>query len=108
MSKHYEKTFKVGEYTFKCKKLNIFEFNSFKTLFGIALEENDHAKLQEGYKTLFGWLMYETTPGKYLPAMNPDTGDFILPALEDLDYADDVVQAMLQNVVRPLFLKSTD
>jgi len=108
MSKHYEKEFKVGDYNFKSRKLDIFEFNAFKTTFGLAIDEGNDTKLAKSYKTLFSWLQYEVTPGTFVPAMDKVSGAFILPALEDLDYADEVIQAMLEHIVKPLFLKSTD
>lgn len=108
MSKHYDKVFKVGDYSFRCKKLDIFEFNAFKTTFGLAINEGDEEKLAKSYKTLFSWLQYEVTPGNFVPAMDRGSGQFILPALEDLDYGDEVIQAMLEYVVKPLFQKSAD
>ena len=108
MSKHYEKVFTVGTYQFKAKQLNIFEFNAFKTSFGMAINEGDDEKLAKSYRTMFSWLLYEVTPGNFVPAMDKASGDMILPALQDLDFADEVIQAMLEHVVKPLFLKSTD
>lgn len=107
MSKHYEKEFKVRDKTFKCKKLNPFEFKAFQTTFGMALNTQDTKALAAGYQNMMEWLTYEVTPGNFVPVMQSN-GSFILPALNDLGYADEVINAMLVEVITPLFQSSVD
>lgn len=102
----YTDEFKVRDLKLRSKRIDPFEFAAFKTVFGTATKGAEIQKLKQAYSTLTSWLEAEVG-GMWIPILDTSTNKFMLPELEDLAYADEVVFAAITNVINPLFQNTT-
>ena len=104
--KSYTDPFEVEGVTFRVRKIQVFEFAALKQVFAFSSDKGDILQLAKVYQQLVEWLEYKAAGGNYLPVMADK--QYLLPKMEELEFADKVVTKILTEVVPVLFQTTTE
>lgn len=100
VKKAYTDSFVVDGVEFRLRKIEVFEFSALKQVFAFATHNGDILQLAKVYKQIISWLEYKSSE-KFLPVLADN--QYLLSKMNDLEFADKVVNAILQEVIPVLF-----
>lgn len=106
---HWEKEIEFDGMKFKLKKLNPFEFPAFKTTFAKATTDNDADGIAKSYEVMASWLLADITgTDTWIPVYSRGSGQFSVDTLNDPIKANKLLDIVLNDLILPIFLSSTE
>lgn len=104
---HWEKEIEFKGKKYKLMKLNPFQFPAFKIAYGNAINNNDPDAIAKCYEVMVGWVRTEIV-GEDSPIYSKESQTFIVDELNDPMVANELIDAVLMDLIMPLFTNTAE